>query len=85
MRATFMEELEFLRMQPLHLMSQSWKPWLLGMLTPVLLLVKVKFKVKLLMLMMMMLVFDCLIDYLLFCFSFKLVSCILIFKHHGMF
>ena len=55
------------------------------------LLVKVKFKVKLLMLMlmlmlmMMMLVFDCLVDYLLFCFSFKLVSCILIFKHHGMF
>ena len=88
MRATFMEELEFLRMQPLHLMSQSWRPWLLGMLTPVLLLVKVKFKVKLLMLMMMMmmmLVFDCLVDYLLFCFSFKLVSCILIFKHHGMF
>ena len=32
MRATFMEELEFLRMQLLHLMSQSWRPWLLGML-----------------------------------------------------
>ena len=28
-----MEELEFLRMQPLYLMSQSWRPWLLGMLT----------------------------------------------------
>ena len=81
-----MEELEFLRMQPLHLMSQSWRPWLLGMLAVVLLLVKVKFKVKLLILMMMMmLVFDCFVDYLLFCFSFKLVSCILISKHHGMF
>ena len=49
------------------------------------LLVKVKFKVKLLILMMMMLVFDCLVDYLLFCFSFKLVSCVLISEHHGMF
>ena len=49
------------------------------------LLVKVKFKVKLLILMMMMLVFDCLVDYLLFCFSFKLVSCILISEYHGMF
>ena len=49
------------------------------------LLVKVKFKVKLLILMMMMLVFDCLVDYLLFCFSFKLVSCILISEHRGMF
>jgi len=85
MRATFMEELEFLRMQPLHLMSQSWKPWLLGMLTLVLLLVKVKFEVKLLILRMMIFVFDCLVDYLLFCFSFKLMSCILISKHHGMF
>ena len=44
MRATYMEELEFLKMQPLHLMSQSWRPWLLGMLTLVLLLVKVKFE-----------------------------------------
>ena len=80
-----MEELEFLRMQPLHLMSQSWKPWLLGMLALVLLLVKVNFEVKLLILMMMMFVFDCFVDYLLFCFSFKLVSCILISEHHGMF
>ena len=84
-----MEELEFFRMQLLHLMSQSWRPWLLGMLTLVLLLVKVKFKVKLLILMMKKLVFDCLvdcfIDYLLFSFNFKLVSCILISKHHGMF
>ena len=73
----------------LHLMSQSWRPWLLGMLALVLLLVKVKFEVKLLILMMMMLVFDCLVDclvdYLLFCFSFKLVSCILISEHYGMF
>ena len=30
-------------------------------------------------------VFDCLVDYLLFYFSFKLVDCILIFEHHGMF
>ena len=88
-----MEELEFLRMQPLHLMSQSWRPWLLGMLTLMLLLVKVKFEVKLLTLMMKKLVFDCLvdclvdclIDYLLFSFNFELVSCILISKHHGMF
>ena len=51
-----------------------------------LLLVKLKFEVKLLIWrMMMMLVFDCLVDYLLFCFSFKLVSCILISEHHGMF
>ena len=85
MRATYMEELEFLRMQPLHLMSQSWRPWLLGMLTLVLLLVKVKFEVKLLILMIKKLVFDCLIDYLLFSVSFKLVSCILISKHHRMF
>ena len=77
-------ELEFLRMQPLHLMSQSWRLWLLGMLTLVLLLVKVKFEVKLLILMMKKLVFDCLvdclidclIDYLLFSFSFKLVGCV---------
>ena len=62
MRATFMEELEFLRMLPLHLMSQSWRPWLLGMLALVLLLVKMKFKVKLLILKMMMVVFDCLVD-----------------------
>ena len=85
MRATYMEELEFLKMQPLHLMSQSWRPWLLGMLILVLLLVKVKFEVKLLILRMMMLVFDCLVDYLFFFFSFKLVSCILISEHHGMF
>ena len=85
MRATYMEELEFLRMQPLHLMSQSWRPWLLGMQALVLLLVKMKFEVKLLILMMKMLVFDCLVDYLLFSFSFKLVSCILISKHHEMF
>ena len=86
MRATYMEELEFLRMLPLHLMNQSWRPWLLGMLALVLLLVKVKFKVKLLILMMMMsVVFDCLVDYLSFCFSFKLAGCILISKHHGMF
>ena len=31
------------------------------------------------------LVFDCLIDCLLFSFNFELVSCILICKHHGMF
>ena len=84
-----MEELEFLRMQPLRLMSQSWRPWLLVMLALVLLLVKVKFEVKLLILMMKKLVFDCLvdclIDYILFSFSFKLVSCILISKHHEMF
>ena len=84
-----MEELEFLRMQPLHLMSQSWRPWLLGMLTLMPLLVKVKFEVKLLTLMMKKLVFDCLvdclIDYLLFNFNFELVSCILISKHHRMF
>ena len=85
MRATYMEELEFLRMQPLHLMSQSWRSWLLGMLALGLLLVKMKFEVKLLILMMKKLEFDCLIDYLLFSFSFKLVSCILISKHHGMF
>ena len=85
MRATYMEELEFLRMLLLHLMSQNWRPWLLGMLTLVLLLVKVKFEVKLLILRMMIFVFDCLVDYLLFCFSFKLVSCILISEHHGMF
>ena len=88
MRVTYMEELKFLRMLPLHLMSQSWRPWLLGMLALVLLLVKVKFEVKLLILMMMMMmwvVFDCLVDYHLFCFSFKLVSCILISEHHGMF
>ena len=43
----------------LHLMRQSWKPWLLGMLALVLLLVKVKFKVKLLILeMRMTVVFD---------------------------
>ena len=30
-------------------------------------------------------VFDSLVDYLLFYFSFKLVDCILIFEHHGMF
>ena len=35
MKATYMEELEFLRMMPLHLMSQSWRPWLLGMLARV--------------------------------------------------
>ena len=46
---------------------------------------KVKFKVKLLILKIRIVVFDCLVDYLLFCFSFKLVSCILIFEHHGMF
>ena len=85
MRATYMEELKFLRMQPLRLMSQSWRPWLLVMLALMLLLVKVKFEVKLLILMMKKLVFDCLIDYLLFSFSFKLVSCILISKHHEMF
>ena len=85
MRATYTEELEFLRILPLHLMSQSWRPWLLGMLALVLLLVKVKYEVKLLILKMMMVVFDCLVDYLLFYFSFKLVSCILIFEHHGMF
>ena len=89
MRVTFMNELELLRMQPLHSMSQSWRPWLLGILTLVLLLVKVKFEVKLLILMMKKLVFDCLvdclIDYLLFSFNFELVSCILISKHHGMF
>ena len=55
------------------------------MLILVLLLVKVKFEVKLLILMMKKLVFDCLIDYLLFNFNFELVSCILISKHHGMF
>ena len=82
MRATYMEELEFLRMQPLHLMSQSWRSWLLGMLALVLLLVKVKFEVKLLILMMKKLEFDCLIDYLLFSFSFNLVGHS---KHHGMF
>ena len=85
MRATYMEKLEFLRMLPSHLMSQSLRPWLLGMLALVLLLVKVKFEVKLLILKMMMVVFDCLVDYLLFCFSFKLVSCILISEYHGMF
>ena len=85
MRATYMEELEFLRMLPLHLMSQSWRPWLLGMLALVLLLVKMKFEVKLLILKMMMVVFDCLIDYILYFFSFKLVSRILISEHHGMF
>ena len=85
MTVTYIEELEFLRMLPLHMMSQSWRP-LLGMLALVLLLVKVKFEVKLLILMMMMrVVFDCLVDYLLFCFSFKLVGCILISEHHGMF
>ena len=57
-----MEELKFLRMLPLHLMSQSWRPWLLGMLALVLLLVKMKFEVKLLILKMMMVVFDCLVD-----------------------
>ena len=62
MRATYMEELKFLRMLPLHLMSQSWRPWLLGMLALVLLLVKMKFEVKLLILKMMMVVFDCLVD-----------------------
>ena len=31
------------------------------------------------------LVFDCLIDCLLFSFNFELLSCILICKHHGMF
>ena len=85
MRATYMEELEFLRMLPLHLMSHSWRPWLSQMLALVLLLVKVKFEVKLLILKMMMVVFDCLVDYLLFCFSFKLVSCILTYEHYGMF
>ena len=85
MKATYMEELEFLRMLPSHLMNQSWRPWLLGMLALVLLRVKVKFEVKLLILKMMVVVFDCLVDYLLFCFSFKLVSCILISEHHGMF
>ena len=30
-------------------------------------------------------VFDCVVDYLLFCFSFKLMSCVLISKHNGMF
>ena len=85
MRATYMEKLEFLRMLPSHLMSQSLRPWLFGMLALVLLLVKVKLEVKLLILKMMMVVFDCLVDYLLFCFSFKLVSCILISEHHEMF
>ena len=61
MRVTYMEELEFLRILPLHLMSQSWRAWLLGMLALVLLLVKVKFKVKLLILTMRMtVVVDCL-------------------------
>ena len=48
---------------------------------------KVKFEMKQLILMMMMMrvVFDCLFDDLLFCFSFKLVGCILISEHHGMF
>ena len=74
MTVTYMEELEFLRMLSLYLMSHSWRPWLLGMLALVLLLVNVKFKVKLLILMMMMkVVLDCLVGYLLFCFSFKLV------------
>ena len=60
---------------------------LLGMLALVLLLVKVKFEMKLLIMMMMMMrgVFDCLFYYFLFCFSFKLVGCILISEHHGMF
>ena len=59
MRVTYMEELEILRMLPLHLMSHSWRPWLLGILALVLLLVKVKFKIKLLILKMMMtFVFD---------------------------
>ena len=52
-----MDELEFLRMLSLHLMSQSWRPWLLGMLALVLLLVKVKFEVKLLIFMIMYLLF----------------------------
>ena len=30
MRITHMEELEFLRMLPLHLIKQSWRLWLLG-------------------------------------------------------
>ena len=61
MKVTYMEELEFLRMLPLHLMSHSWRPWLLRILALVLLLVKVKFKVKLLLLKMrMIVVFDCL-------------------------
>ena len=86
MIVTYIEELEFLRMLPLHLMSQSLRPWLLGMLALVLLLVQMKFEMKLLILMMMMrVVFDCLFDDLLFCFSFKLVGCILISEHHGMF
>ena len=38
-----------------------------------------------LILRMMIFVFDCLVNYLLFCFSFKLMICILISKHHGMF
>ena len=77
--------LRILENATLTLDELSWRLWLLGMLALVLLLVKVKFEVKLLILMMMMVVFDCLVDYLLFCFSFKLVSCILISEHHGMF
>ena len=86
MTMTYMEELEFLRMLPLYLMSWSWRLWLLGLLALVFLLVKVKFEVNLLMLiLMMMVVFNCLVEFLLFCFSFKFVGCILISEHHGMF
>ena len=35
MRVTHMEELEFLRMLPLHLIKQSWRLWFLGILVSV--------------------------------------------------
>lgn len=76
---------EILENAALTLGKPELEAMVIGMLALVLLLVKVKFEVKLLILMMMMLVFDCLVDYLLFCFSIKLVSCILISEHHGMF
>ena len=37
------------------------------------------------LMMMMRVVFDHLVDYLLLCFSFELVDCILISEHHGIF